>query len=48
MNNELCETRELISKYSHLLHENNKKINLQESQIEKLKKKIINFKKKKK
>ena len=25
MNNELCETRELISKYLHLLHENNKK-----------------------
>ena len=48
MNNELCETRELISKYSHLLHKNNKKINLQESQIEKSKKKLINFKKKKK
>ena len=48
MNNELCETRELISKYSHLIHESNKKITFQETQIKKLKNKIISFKKKKK
>ena len=48
MNNELCETRELITKYSHLLQENKKKFLLQEKQIERLKAKLKNSKKKKK
>jgi len=48
MNNELCETRELITKYSYLLQDNNKKLNLKDEQIEKLKNKILSLKKKKK
>ena len=48
MNNELCETRELITKYSYLLQDSNKKLNLKDEQIEKLKNKILSLKKKKK
>ena len=48
MNNELCETRELLTKYSHLLNDANKKIVEQESKINDLKEIIINLKQGKK
>lgn len=48
MNNELCETRELLTKYSHFLNDANKKIVEQESKINDLKEIIINLKQGKK
>ena len=47
MNNELIETRELINKFSKLLHLEKRKSVEQEEQINKLKQKIQNIKKKK-
>ena len=44
MNNELCETRELIGKYSRIIHDEKRKSEFQEKQIEMLfKKKMISF-----
>ena len=48
MNNELCETRELIGKYSRIIHDEKRKSEFQEKQIEKLNNKILVLKKKKK
>lgn len=48
MNNELCETRELIGKYSRIIHDEKRKSDFQEKQIEKLNNKILVLKKKKK
>ena len=47
MNNELCETRELIGKYSRIIHDEKRKSEFQEKQIEKLNNKILVLKKKK-
>ena len=47
MNNELIETRELIHKFSKLLHLEKRKAVEQEEQINKLKQKLQNIKKKK-
>ena len=48
MNNELCETRELIGKYSRIIHDEKRKSEFQEKQIERLNNKILVLKKKKK
>ena len=48
MNNELCETRELIGKYSRIIHDEKRRNDFQEKQIERLNNKILVLKKKKK
>lgn len=48
LNNELCEARELIVKYSHILNETKKKISAQDQKIKQLKDIIINMKRAKK
>ena len=48
LNNELCEARELIVKYSHILNETKKKVSEQDQKIKQLKEIIINRKKAKK
>ena len=40
MNNELCETRELIGKYSRIIHDEKRRNEFQEKQIERLNNKI--------